>query len=1417
MSSKIRNVALLLPAFVLATGLASAQSSVKVSTVNSDGSITTTNLTGTPNGPGAKAPTPAADGSAKYWDGLGIGGASTNYFSQVPYLIAPPNPQIAAGPDDILTIVNRTISRYPNPNAAGNTGTLNPYNYPPTEFVPLDVWMGLTVLGTQAGGGALCPSGTGNNSNCVIDNASIRYDQMQGRFLVLFTVTDLPAHRSNWVLVVSVFSQFQKCPVPAVAGSVCPTSSPLFTPPVIAPIVGGTQTGGQNSANWVLYKIPINLLYNQFQQPSALGLINNLNAIAPFNTSYANSAVGTPNAVTTGGATATFLTTPFCPNGGPALPLTYATVVGFSGTVTQGAGGTARTCTNYYPTGARFGIDNDNIILTAPVLDQAFSQNEGSFPSAAVLSCAPTAGLPMALPAIFWEPDNLRGRSLASFDSQVAPFNTVVAGVITPVDYLVGTEITDNFGAGIVPQGVPGITGQPGAVPGAVVPATAGIATIYYVQPIAFSCPGANGLISDFTNCFSGAPGGQAVVAELPFFRALLFRGASTLAQVADPAPVGQGFSPTQMTTNPANTPVSPTTNNRIFVGDSRPEQVMFREGLLYVARTVRLAELQINWLGTSTVLYDILKTCATAAPLPACGAFSITGANLGPANIAFEYEWFNGTSIPDPSGNIKGFGFYEPRFESPADVVSAGPIAPISTLQLFDKLFVGMTTGGTSNTAAIFSKNYPSLWDFRPGDDAFDTIEPYLDPYTGRVLGTYQCGSDLTVTVLSRSGSTITVGDTTGLGAGMFLSGTQTTIVSISGNVITLSAAFGGSSQTFPANATFTRNQPVVGVTTTLVTPGSNQITVASATGLAIGQVLAQGGSSGTTASASTTAYTTAATPAFGIKSLTNVGLSEAITGTTTRNIATNTVNGSNVINVPTSSQVAVGETITGGITGTVATIAISGDGTFLIVTSSAAATTTGAATVQFSSVPCLGGRVIATTNASTFVVAGVNVPGVTSSAAPTCTSFFLGTAADFTTFPQLNGIPINNGIPVVFTASGLFPVTTTIINIVGTTVTLSNPATAPLPGLAAGVTSTNLPINFVTAGSTAAVTCPIIPFSSRGGASTDPNDGSLWLYGEFAKNRLSTIPGPGQWGTSVANYALSFPATDAYGNDNTYFQDVQPTGSPDSSFFTWIQLAKNLGLAVPSATGPCTINNGVPPILQPPAPGNPPTPGTPTLGCPYFGPDTIVTRAEMAYWVVKAQMDEAQITNYLCATGGDPSGLSPQCSAGLQSSSFADLGAAGGNILNPFLGANPGLGIVGVTNAQLMRYIEVMARRGYTKGCNNTIDPTSAYCPNQPVTRAQMSVFLIRAKMNNVFPTTLSGISPGGPFGDQFGTFLPPVPYFSDVTAADPVYGPYYIYIQKMRELRITNGTGGVTFSPGNNLTRKEIATFIVRAFFL
>jgi len=275
--------------------------------------------------------------------------------------------------------------------------------------------------------------------------------------------------------------------------------------------------------------------------------------------------------------------------------------------------------------------------------------------------------------------------------------------------------------------------------------------------------------------------------------------------------------------------------------------------------------------------------------------------------------------------------------------------------------------------------------------------------------------------------------------------------------------------------------------------------------------------------------------------------------------------------------------------------------------------------------------------------------------------------------------------------------------------------------------------------------------------------------------------------------------------------FQDVLPTG-PDGNFFTTIQLAQRIGLAVPMSLGACVLSapaGSVPPILPPP--GAAPS----AQVCPYFQPDAAITRAEAAYWVVKSVFDEDQISAFLCATGGDPSGLTPSCNGGLSASTFADLGVAGASIVNPFVGPNPALGIRGVTNAQLMRYIEVMARRGYTKGCSISVDAVARFCPNDAITRAQVSVFIIRAKMDNVFPTSLSGIPLSAPFGDNFSVI--PTPFFTDVQPNDPVFGIYFNFIQKMRELGITQGTSPTTFSPGRNVTRKEVATFVVRAFFL
>src|SRR5262249_21934544 len=63
----------------------------------------------------------------------------------------------------------------------------------------------------------------------------------------------------------------------------------------------------------------------------------------------------------------------------------------------------------------------------------------------------------------------------------------------------------------------------------------------------------------------------------------------------------------------------------RMFVGDGRPQQVIFREGLLYIARAAMEMDLNGNALGTSTVVYDILKQAG-----PACQTGTGITAGLG-------------------------------------------------------------------------------------------------------------------------------------------------------------------------------------------------------------------------------------------------------------------------------------------------------------------------------------------------------------------------------------------------------------------------------------------------------------------------------------------------------------------------------------------------------------------------------------------------------------------------------------------------------------------------------------------------------------------------------------------------------------------------------------------------------------------
>jgi hypothetical protein len=104
---------------------------------------------------------------------------------------------------------------------------------------------------------------------------------------------------------------------------------------------------------------------------------------------------------------------------------------------------------------------------------------------------------------------------------------------------------------------------------------------------------------------------------------------------------------------------------------------------------------------------------------------------------------------------------------------------------------------------------------------------------------------------------------------------------------------------------------------------------------------------------------------------------------------------------------------------------------------------------------------------------------------------------------------------------------------------------------------------------------------------------------------------------------------------------------------------------------------------------------------------------------------------------------------------------------------------------------YVQKMRDLGITTGCTAT-----TYCPDDPVTRSQMAVFLVRGKLSNLF-------------ADAF-TF-PSTAYFTDVPAGNARFA----FVQKLRELGVTSGCTATTYCPDQAVTREQMAVFIVRAF--
>lgn len=154
---------------------------------------------------------------------------------------------------------------------------------------------------------------------------------------------------------------------------------------------------------------------------------------------------------------------------------------------------------------------------------------------------------------------------------------------------------------------------------------------------------------------------------------------------------------------------------------------------------------------------------------------------------------------------------------------------------------------------------------------------------------------------------------------------------------------------------------------------------------------------------------------------------------------------------------------------------------------------------------------------------------------------------------------------------------------------------------------------------------------------------------------------------------------------------------------------------------------------------------------GTRIYCPDNPNTRAQMAVFLLKASEGSAYTP--------------PPCSGTM----FDDVPCTGG-IFDP--------------------WIEDLAGRGITGGCGG-----NNYCPGDPVTRAQMSAFLLK---------TLEGAA-----------YAPPActgTVFDDVPCTGGLFDPW---IEDLAGRGITGGCGGGNYCPDNPVTRAQMAVFLVLTF--
>jgi hypothetical protein len=170
---------------------------------------------------------------------------------------------------------------------------------------------------------------------------------------------------------------------------------------------------------------------------------------------------------------------------------------------------------------------------------------------------------------------------------------------------------------------------------------------------------------------------------------------------------------------------------------------------------------------------------------------------------------------------------------------------------------------------------------------------------------------------------------------------------------------------------------------------------------------------------------------------------------------------------------------------------------------------------------------------------------------------------------------------------------------------------------------------------------------------------------------------------------------------------------------------------------------------------------------------------------------------------------------------------------------------------------WIDALSEAGITGGC---VDDPAAYCPDDPVTRAQMAVFLERGRQVFDPPAATGTVFDDVPASDPFARWIEPLfhdgitggcsttpplycpsdlvtrgqiavfllrarhgagfvppPGTGTVFADVPASHPFVSWIEQLALEGITGGCGGGNYCPDATVTRGQMAVFLVRAFSL